>query len=115
VKLRAPDRPLRERLYARAFAAARVAPDSELLRYLAERPVAGAREVLATASRLVAAAEVAGVPLSMRVARAELGATARGPALAPAALPSADPFFLDEEKVIWDWPDVAGRVSEELH
>lgn len=115
VKLRAPDRPLRERLYARAFAAARVAPDSELLRFLAERPVAGAREVLATASRLVAAAEVAGVPLSMRVARAELGATARGPALAPAALPSADPFFLDEEKVIWDWPDVGGRVSEELH
>ena len=115
VKLRAPDRPLRERLYGRAFAAARVAPDSELLRFLAERPVAGAREVLSTAARLVAAADVAGVPLSMRVARAELGATARGPALAPSAVAAADPFFLDEEKVVWDWPDVSGRVSEELH
>jgi len=51
----------------------------------------------------------------MRVARAELGATARRPALAPAAVAAADPFFLDEEKVVWDWPDVSGRVSEELH
>jgi chromosomal replication initiator protein len=114
VKLRAPDRPLRERLYARAFAAARATPDSELLQFLAERPVAGAREVMTTAARLVAAAEVAGLPLSMRVARAELGASARGQALSSAAAPTADAFFLDEEKVIWDWPDVGGRVSEEL-
>ena len=25
-----------------------------------------------------------------------------------------DPFFLDEEKVVWDWPDASGRVIEEF-
>jgi hypothetical protein len=25
-----------------------------------------------------------------------------------------DPFFLDDEKVIWDWPDALGRVIEEF-
>ncbi len=28
--------------------------------------------------------------------------------------PPIDDFFLDDEKVIWDWPDVGGRVIEEL-
>jgi hypothetical protein len=26
----------------------------------------------------------------------------------------ADGFFLDEEKVVWDWPDVSGRAIEDL-
>jgi hypothetical protein len=25
----------------------------------------------------------------------------------------ADEFFLDDEKVVWDWPDVSGRVIED--
>jgi hypothetical protein len=25
-----------------------------------------------------------------------------------------DPFFLDEEKVVWEWPDALGRVIEEF-
>jgi hypothetical protein len=25
-----------------------------------------------------------------------------------------DPFFLDDEKVVWDWPDALGRVIEEF-
>jgi len=25
-----------------------------------------------------------------------------------------DEFFLDDEKVVWDWPDVSGRVIEDL-
>jgi hypothetical protein len=31
--------------------------------------------------------------------------------VAPAPL---DDFFLDDEKVVWDWPDVGGRAIEEL-
>jgi hypothetical protein len=41
---------------------------------------------------------------------AAMSAAASTP-VAPAPL---DDFFLDDEKVIWDWPDVGGRVIEEL-
>jgi hypothetical protein len=27
---------------------------------------------------------------------------------------AADVFFLDDEKIIWEWPDAAGRLVEEL-
>ena len=27
---------------------------------------------------------------------------------------AVDELFLDEEKVVWDWPDVAGRAIEEF-
>jgi hypothetical protein len=27
---------------------------------------------------------------------------------------AADVFFLDDEKIVWEWPDVAGRLVEEL-
>jgi hypothetical protein len=26
---------------------------------------------------------------------------------------AVDAFFLDDEKVIWDWPEMSGRVIEE--
>ena len=68
-----------------------------------------------TVDRLLKAAVVVGVPLNALFARKEL----EGGAIAPA--PSiqsngrdADPFFLDEEKILWDWPDVTGRAIEEF-
>jgi hypothetical protein len=27
---------------------------------------------------------------------------------------AADPFFLDREKIVWRWPDAAGRLIEEV-
>jgi hypothetical protein len=37
------------------------------------------------------------------------------PAPAPGfATAGVDPFFFDDEKVVWDWPEVGGRVIEEL-
>jgi len=27
---------------------------------------------------------------------------------------AADVFFLDDEKIVWEWPDVAGRLVEEM-
>jgi hypothetical protein len=65
--------------------------------------------------RLLKAADVVGVPLTAAFARKEL----EGGAIAP--VPSrqsngrdADAFFLDEEKILWDWPDVTGRAIEEF-
>jgi hypothetical protein len=41
------------------------------------------------------------------------GAFHNVPAAASGAV-SVDPFFLDREKVVWEWPDVAARLVEEL-
>lgn len=120
VAVHAPDRALRAKLYARHLAQAGVADRDGLVDQLAEREATSVREVMGLVNRLVAAAEVAGVELTADFARAEL----RGPASAGQAPPTAsappagaaalDPFFLDGEKVVWDWPDVGGRAIEEL-
>jgi chromosomal replication initiation ATPase DnaA len=112
--LHPPDRALREELFRRALAHAEVEGAPELVAFLADRAAASAREVHGTANRLLAAADVAGVPLSMALARAELDG-ARVAAAAPAQLVGvSDPYFLDDEKVVWEWPDVGGRAIEEL-
>ena len=64
------------------------------------------------AARLTAAAEVANVPLTLALAQTELGSAVRAPQRSGAG--AAEAFFADTEKVIWDLPDVASRVSEEL-
>ncbi|HWJ21630.1 MAG TPA: DnaA/Hda family protein [Gemmatimonadaceae bacterium] len=125
VGVHAPDRALREKLYARYLAQEGVAAGPELLAYLADRPASSVREVSGAVNRLVAAADMAGVELTLAFARQELdggtaGAAAPPPApqaaagsAAGAAAPALDAFFLDGEKVVWDWPDVGGRVIEE--
>ncbi|HET7458996.1 MAG TPA: DnaA/Hda family protein [Gemmatimonadaceae bacterium] len=130
VGVHAPDRELREKLFARFLSDEGVVPTPDLLGYLAERPVSSVREVNGVVNRLVAAADVAGVELTLSLAKRELGDAGAG-AAAPAAPPTAemlrapagaesgdatpalDAFFLDGEKVVWDWPDVAGRAIEE--
>ena len=113
VEIQPPDRELRERLYARFLEAH--APESALLAFLADRPSASVREIIGIVHRLVAAAELAGVPLALDLARAELEGVGAAPASAPAAMGAdVDAFFLDDEKVVWDWPDVSGRAIEEV-
>ena len=46
-------------------------------------------------------------------AQLEGGATAPAPSKQSNGR-DADPFFLDEEKILWDWPDVTGRAIEEF-
>ena len=113
VEIQAPDRALRERLYARYLE--NHAPEAALLAFLADRPAASVREIIGTATRLVAAAELSGVPVGLDLARAELEGAGSASAAAPTALGAGvDAFFLDDEKVVWDWPDVGGRAIEEL-
>lgn len=110
-----PDRSLRERLYARFLALKEPTPDPALVSFLAERPAASVRELQGTVHRLMAAAELAGAPLTVAVARAELGeGVSQTPAFAAAAPQVGDVTFLDSEKVVWDWPDIGGRVIEEI-
>jgi chromosomal replication initiator protein len=113
VEIHSPDRALREKLYARFLVQADVEPDTSLLVYLAERPVSSVREIAGMVHRLVAAAEVAGVVVTRQLAERELDGPGAARVPPPAAVKAVDEFFLDDEKVIWDWPEVGGRVIEE--
>ena len=112
-EIQPPDRALREKLYARYLSLVEPQPDDDLLPYLSDRPAASVREIIGTVNRLVAAADVAGVPVGMELARTELEGVGSAPAQAPANARAVDAFFLDDEKVVWDWPDVSGRAIEE--
>jgi chromosomal replication initiator protein len=115
-ELGAPDRTLREKLYGRFLADAQVPSTPELLVFLADRPAASVRELIGTVHRLSAAAHASGAALTLAVARSELAAGAGAPAAPPRIVrQAADAYFLDDEKIIWEWPDVAGRLVEEVH
>jgi chromosomal replication initiator protein len=111
VEMQAPDRTLREKLYAHYLNDVETPDRTELIAYLSERQVTSVREVIGIVNRVVAAADIASTPLTVGVARQELdpGATAHG---AP-DVRSADSFFLDDEKLIWHLPDIAARLIEE--
>jgi chromosomal replication initiator protein len=114
-ELFAPDRTLREKLFSRFLAEARMSPTAELLAFLAERSAASVREVIGVVHRLVAAAESVGTPLTLAVAKQELEPSGAGRHVAPTAVQqAADVFFLDDEKIVWEWPDVSGRLVDEI-
>jgi chromosomal replication initiator protein len=114
-ELFAPDRTLREKLFNRFLAEARMSPTVELVAFLAERSAASVREVIGVVHRLVAASESIGAPLTLAVAKQELEPSGAGLHVAPTAVrQAADVFFLDDEKIVWEWPDVSGRLVEEI-
>jgi chromosomal replication initiator protein len=113
VGIYSPDRALREKLFARYLVQADVEPDTALLAYLGERTVASVREIAGTVHRLIAAAELAGENVTVELAERELDGPGAVRVPPPAAVRAVDDFFLDDEKVIWDWPEVGGRVIEE--
>jgi chromosomal replication initiator protein len=118
VALQPPDRGLRAQLVRRWLEEAGQPGDPMLVAYLADRDVAGARELAALITRLAAAADLLAVPLDLPLARRELEGIA-SPAAAslrggnPAGDVGHDAFFSDREKVCWEWPDLVDRVAEE--
>ncbi len=114
-ELEVPDRTLREKLFTRLLADAQVPTTPELVAYLAERSAMSVRELIGTVHRVCAAAESSGGPLTLRIARLTLepasGATTAPPVSVRQA---ADVFFLDDEKIVWEWPEASGRLVEEL-
>jgi chromosomal replication initiator protein len=114
-QLDAPDRALREKLYHRYLADAQAESSPELVGFLADRPASSVRELIGNVHRISAAASALGSTLSLDIARRELdpaGTTTMAP---PTQVrQAADVFFLDDEKIIWEWPDVGGRLVEEL-
>jgi alkylhydroperoxidase family enzyme len=94
------------------------AADGALVSYLADRDARSARELGGIITRLAAAADLLAVPLDLPLARRELEGTASVVAATPRiGVPLADgahdAFFLDEEKVRWEWPELSDRILEE--
>jgi chromosomal replication initiator protein len=111
VEMLAPDRALREKLYAHYLQDVEMPDREALIAWLADRPVTSVREVLGIVNRLVAAADIAGMPLILAIARTELE-----PATPPAGVPemrAADAYFLDDEKIVWHLPDLGARLIED--
>ena len=114
-ELQSPDRALREKLYARALHDIHPPPEAGVVAWLAERPTSSVREIIGTVNRLISASDVAGIPISLALVRAEFDGIGAAPVAAPVSMrASGDTFFLDDEKVVWDWPDLGGRVIEEF-
>ena len=114
--LQAPDRAMREHLVRRWLLEAGQEPEQGLVALLADREAASVRELVGLMTRLLASADVAGRPLSLDLAQRELGVARPEQSFfaARTQVPGLlDDFFLDREKVIWDWPDLAGRLIEE--
>ncbi|MGI9078628.1 MAG: hypothetical protein ACR2G6_15055, partial [Gemmatimonadaceae bacterium] len=98
-------------------------PSVELVVYLAGRSPATATEIADAAKQLVARAGGATV-LTVDAARSMSGAVGSAGTETPAqtvvtsrvqAIALEDGgFFLPRDKTIWDWPDVGGRLIEEL-
>lgn len=119
-EIQPPDRPLREKLVARFLAALGRPAPPDLLDVVCDPPVRSVRELIGLVNRLAAAADAHGGPLDAARARDALGLGASATAtMAPAAAAAAaagagDTTFLDRERVVWEWPDIGGRLIEEL-
>jgi chromosomal replication initiator protein len=114
VGIASPDAALRERLFERFLRAAGQDPEPELIQWLARRPADSVRDIQGAVSRLLAASDLGALPISLSLARRELeGRQAAPRALMPMAAGGADSFFIDDEKVLWEWPDLADRLVEE--
>jgi chromosomal replication initiator protein DnaA len=110
-----PDRALREKLFVRYFVQRGIDAEADVVEYLADRQAASVREIIGTVHRICAAAELAADAVTLSFVRAELEGAAAAPLPAPVASEQgSDAFFLDDEKVVWDWPDVTARLIEEV-
>ena len=116
VQVQAPDRALREKLYARFLAAAGRESDAHLLALLGQQPVQSVREIIGVVNRLGAAADAAGVKLDATLVRAELGVSTpyAGVPLVGSSNGERDASFMNAEKIVWEWPEVGARVIEEF-
>ncbi len=121
VELASPDEAMQAQLYRRFLDGVPAGQLDPLTEYLSSRPVRNVAEIIDVVHRLTAAADAVGAPLTLEMAKRELeGPEPMASAMptpvrtAPAVRAAADVFFLDDEKVVWAWRDVASRVMEEL-
>jgi chromosomal replication initiator protein len=118
VELTAPDRAMREVMVRRLLDAQDVKAEGEVVQYLAARPADSARAVQGLVNRALSAMDASDHTLSLQAARVAIEGRAARPSQAQAVsapVPSGiDPLVASREKVVWDWPEMADRVVEDL-
>lgn len=120
VTLAGPDRKLRLALVSRMLEERAGSADPELADYLADRPAESARAVMGLVKRVLEAADASGGVASAAVARELIeGAAPKTPR--PSARMRTSGVVISptggvksREKMIWNWPDPAERLIEEL-
>ncbi|HET7040573.1 MAG TPA: DnaA/Hda family protein, partial [Gemmatimonadales bacterium] len=121
VTLGVPERELRLSVIERALHERLGSSDTELAAYLAGRPAESLRAVLGLVQRLLGAAEAQSVPPSAGLAREVLEGPAGGPERKSGASRRSSGIVVttsggvkSAEKMVWDWPDLADRLIEDL-
>ncbi len=120
VTLAAPDRKLRLGLVVRMLEERAGSADPDLADYLADRPADSARAVMGLVKRVLDAADSKGASPSAAVARELIeGAAPNAPRPSPRMRTSGVVIaptggVKSHEKMIWNWPDPAERLIEEL-
>ncbi len=119
-ELAEPDRAVRRAVLERLLGPQQIAAEPALLDYLADRPVDSARGLTALVQRVTSAAAAQDAPLTAGLAREVLEGQA-GPALRRSTgfrtsgiVVSSAGGIRSREKMVWDWPDQAERVIEDL-
>jgi chromosomal replication initiation ATPase DnaA len=119
-ELAEPDRGVRRAVLERLLAQQHVAPDAALLDYIADRPMDSVRSLSGVVQRLVSAAAAEDQPLNAGLARevlegqpVEAGRRTAGFRTSGLVVSSLG-GIRSREKMVWDWPDVADRIVEEL-
>jgi chromosomal replication initiator protein len=122
VELLEPDRDVRRAALERMLAQQHVSPDTALLDYLADRPVDSVRSLVGVLQRVVTAAASQDMPPTAGLAREVLegqaaesaGAKRPGGLRTSGIVVSSLGGIRSREKMVWDWPDPADRLIEEL-
>jgi chromosomal replication initiation ATPase DnaA len=119
VELPPPDREVREAIVVRLLNEKMGEAEPELASYLAGRPVETVRGLQGLVQRVLAAAEAEQERPGVGLARQVLEGSPAGPArrtsgMRTSGLLSPTGSLRSREKMVWDWPDIADRLIEEL-
>ena len=119
-ELTEPDREVRRAVLARLLEQEKIAADAALLDYLGDRPADSVRSVNALLQRVVTAAGAQGQSVTAGLAREILeGQPARAERRTSGfrtsgIVVSTAGGVRSREKMVWDWPDAADRVMEDM-
>ncbi len=119
VELPQPDREVREAIVARILREKAGEAEPELAAYLAARPVETVRALQGLVQRVLDAGEVEDQRPSAGLARQVLEGSPAAPARRTtgnrtSGLLSPTGSLRSREKLVWDWPDIADRLIEEV-
>src|SRR3989442_331400 len=119
-ELTEPDRDVKRLVLERLLTGQSVTPEPALVDYLADRPADSVRSLVGLAQRVVSAAAAEDVPGTAGLAREVLEGQSSREARRSSGFRTSGIVvsslggIKSREKMVWDWPEVADRLIEEL-